>query len=37
VDAIDVVRRYIDLLGQRDLDALDEVLAEDVLVSYQDG
>ncbi len=37
MDAIDVVRRYIDLLGQRDLDALDEVVAEDVVVLYPDG
>jgi len=37
VDAIDVVRRYIDLLGQRDLGALDEVVAEDVVVLYPDG
>ena len=37
MDAIDVVRRYIDLLGQRDLGALDEVVAEDVVVLYPDG
>jgi len=37
VDATDVIRRYIDLLGQRDFDALDGLIAEDVVVLYPDG
>ena len=37
MDATDVIRRYIDLLGQRDFDGLDELIAEDVVVLYPDG
>jgi predicted ester cyclase len=37
VDASDVVRRYLTLLEDGDLDALDEVVAEDVIVLTQDG
>jgi adenine phosphoribosyltransferase len=32
-----VVRRYIELLGERDLDALDEFIAEDVIVVAPDS
>lgn len=37
MDASDVVRRYFVVLEERDLDALDEVVAEDVIVIAPDG
>ena len=37
MDASEIVRRYLLLLERRELDALDEVLAEDLIVVAPDG
>jgi predicted ester cyclase len=37
MDAITVVQRYLELLERRDLDALDDVIAEDLVVHGPDG